>query len=397
MQNLTLRNGRKRSKKNKSQQQRNNTNTTMSNDAMSREKIERALLSEAEQYSRSRVLELERKLQDLLIQDDFSKQEMEKLRSQLGNMSQLTNLADQLKRDNANLCADLESNQRYMQQELSRRDNSSIQRDQLTRHVRRLENNNEGLRRKLVESDTRLAAANDRAASLRDHLAKTMQRAAELEQFEQKTGQSNEEENVFGQALLERLEELEAELVFARAAATRTTTRYVLREATEPFQPVLMDQVHTITGRVNKVSGVFTNRKQAELQGHYSKMLMDYKALSGRQEEIEKEHNSMVEENELLRKQLRDCTVQLRNSRMQTAMKLAMQKSKMGKSMLSSNLYLSRGGRQSQKSFMMQGNSTTRTSKGNGLQITNAIQTSLPKLKKQRSRTKIVDVSIPSF
>jgi len=361
---------------------------------MSREKIERALLSEGEQYNRSRVLELERKLQDLHIQDDFSKQEIERLRSELSNMSQLSNLADQLKRDNANLCADLESTQRYMQQELSRRDNSSIQRDQLTRHVRRLENSNEDLRKKCVEAESRLSSANDRAASLRDHLAKTMQRAAELEKFREQKG-GEDDSGVFGQALLERLEEQETELQYARAAAARTTTRYVLREATAAFEPVLMDVVNTVTGRTNKVSGVYSSRRAAELQGHYSKMLLDYKAMSGRHENLEKEHSTMVEETELLRKQLRDCTIALRNSRMQTAMKLAMQKSTLSKQKLSSNLYLSRGGgRYPNPNYPPMTGERSRNNTA-GLQITSSAYSNLPKLKKQRSRTKIVDVHVP--
>lgn len=152
-----------------------------SDETVSREKIERALLSEADHFNRTRVIELERQVQELMIAADFKEQQIEKLRSELGNMTQLSNLTDQLKRDNANLCADLEANQLYMQQEFSQRDNTSVQRDELIRKLRRADKKNDTLRKKCIESDSRLAAANERASKLRDHLAKTMQRATEIE------------------------------------------------------------------------------------------------------------------------------------------------------------------------------------------------------------------------
>ena len=155
---------------------------------------------------------------------------------------------------------------------------------------------------------------------------------------------SGEGSGVFGAALIERLEELEEELQFAKAAAARITTRYVLREATKAFQPVYMEEIHTVTGRFNKVSGVFASRKTAEMTGQLSKLKLDYKSLSMQHETIEKEYTGMVEETEMLRRQLKDCMKQLRNSRLETAMKLAMQKSVLSKEKLSSALYLSRGG-----------------------------------------------------
>jgi chromosome segregation ATPase len=371
---------------------------------VTREKVEHALLSEGEQFNRSRVLELERQVQNLLIQDDIHKQEIERLRGELGNMTQLRNLIQQLKRDNANLCADLEQSQHYVQQELSRRDTSSIQRDQLTRHTKQLDQNNVNLRKKLVEADARLAAANDRAGNLRDHLAKTMKRAAELEAIRDQRGSKEEEGGVFGQAMLERLEELEAELVFTRAAAARTTTKYVLREATGAFEPVMLEEVHTIAGRGTKVSGVFGNRKTAELYGRNSKLTMDYKSLSKTHKDMEKDHSMMVEETEMLKKQLRDCTVQLRNARMQTAMKLAMQKSVLSKQKLSSNLYSSRGGigggHSTSHSDMRLANEKTRNA---SLQIASSQYSNsrstpqlLPVLQNQLSKTRILDVLIPT-
>lgn len=321
---------------------------------VSREQIERALLSEADHFNRTRVIELERHVQELMLAADLKDAHIEKLNGELGHMAQLSNLTDQLKRDNANLCADLETNQLYMQQEFSQRDNTSVQRDELRRKLRRAEKKNETLRKQCIESDSRLAAANERASKLRDHLAKTMQRAAEMEnrhghKFGAEGGGggvqgSGEGSGVFGAALIERLEELEAELQFAKAAAARITTRYVLREATEAFQPVYMEEIHTVTGRFNKVSGVFASRKTAEMTGQLSKLKLDYKSLSMRHETIEKEYTGMVEETEMLRRQLKDCMKQLRNSRLETAMKLAMQKSVLSKEKLSSALYLSRGG-----------------------------------------------------
>lgn len=328
---------------------------------VSREQIERALLSEADHFNRTRVIELERHVQELMLAADLKDAHIEKLNGELGHMAQLSNLTDQLKRDNANLCADLEANQLYMQQEFSQRDNTSVQRDELRRKLRRTEKKNETLRKQCIESDSRLAAANERASKLRDHLAKTMQRAAEMEnRHGHRSGAeggggggvqgSGEGSGVFGAALIERLEELEAELQFAKAAAARITTRYVLREATKAFQPVYMEEIHTVTGRFNKVSGVFASRKTAEMTGQLSKLKLDYKSLSMRHETIEKEYTGMVEETEMLRRQLKDCMKQLRNSRLETAMKLAMQKSVLSKEKLSSALYLSRGGGRSRGS-----------------------------------------------
>jgi hypothetical protein len=326
---------------------------------VSREQIERALLSEADHFNRSRVIELERHVQELMLAADMKDAHIEKLNGELGHMAQLSNLTDQLKQDNANLCADLEANQLYMQQEFSQRDNTSVQRDELKRKLRRTEKKNETLRKQCIESDSRLAAANERASKLRDHLAKTMQRAAEMEnRHGHKSGAegsgsggggggvegSGEGSGVFGAALIERLEELEEELQFAKAAAARITTRYVLREATKAFQPVYMEEIHTVTGRFNKVSGVFASRKTAEMTGQLSKLKLDYKSLSMQHETIEKEYTGMIEETEMLRRQLKDCMKQLRNSRLETAMKLAMQKSVLSKEKLSSALYLSRGG-----------------------------------------------------
>jgi chromosome segregation ATPase len=405
------------------------------NEAISQGKIERALLSEAEQFNRTRVLELERQVQDLMLADDFKEQTIERLRSELGSMTQLSNLAEQLKRDNAHLSADLEANQRFMRQEFSKRDNTSVQRDELTRKVRRIERKNDSLRKQFQEAKSQLTAANERAANLREHLAQIMQRSAQMEKQQEQGGGNSvggiENTPTFGAALLERLEELEAELKLAKAASTRTTTRYVLREATEAFQPVYMEEVHTVTGRFNKVSGVFSSRKTAEMAGHLSKLKLDYKALSAAHEDMEKEYVSMVEETETLRRHLDECMKQLRNSRLQTAMKLAMQKSVLSKQKLSSALYMSRGGERSMgmngslgmgiggkkmngSRFLNTAASTLGISrsntaggiaKGNALQITPKVKTpssimkskNLPKLKKNISKTKIVDVAIPSI
>jgi hypothetical protein len=97
------------------------------------------LLSEADHFNRSRVIELERHVGELMLAADMKDAHIEKLNGELGHMAQLSNLTDQLKQDNANLCADLEANQLYMQQEFSQRDNTSVQRDELKRKLRRTE------------------------------------------------------------------------------------------------------------------------------------------------------------------------------------------------------------------------------------------------------------------
>ena len=320
----------------------------------SQAKLDSAMLTKGEAFSRNRVQQLERRVQEMAIHEDIVQAELERLREQAQLVPQLQALTEQLKRDNANLCADLESAQRFLKQHDRRRDNVAGQRDEFAMRTRRLEEENEMLRHRLSIADADLRTANERSDALRQNLSDALQRGAELERgggsksLAQDTG-------IFGEALLERLEEQESELVKVKAAAARTTTRYVLHEAAGPWEVATLDEIQVLarpgndgSGHVGKLKGkgrssVFSSRRAAEAQGQLGKLTMDYKRLREEHSAMEESHNSMIEEVEMLRRELENKTKRLRDARMQRNFKLAAQKASLTKQRLTRNLYMSRG------------------------------------------------------
>ena len=105
----------------------------------SQAKLDSAMLTKGEAFSRNRVQQLERRVQEMAIHEDIVQAELERLREQAQLVPQLQALTEQLKRDNANLCADLESAQRFLKQHDRRRDNVAGQRDEFAMRTRRLE------------------------------------------------------------------------------------------------------------------------------------------------------------------------------------------------------------------------------------------------------------------
>ena len=314
----------------------------------SKQKIESAMLTESEHFTRSRIQQLERKIQEMAIHEDIVQAELEKLREQAQLVPQLRALSEQLKQDNANLCADLESAQTFLRQHDVRRDNIEGQRDKYQVRNRRLEDINKQLRSQLSVANADLKSATERASSLRDSLSDALRRGVELEKLNGGGRTLAEDSGIFGEALLQRLEEQESELLEVKAAAARTRTRYILREPTGPWEVATLDEVTVMArhGDSNKGKGrssVFASRRAAEAQGQLSKLILDHKQLLADHSAMDQSHNSLVEETEMLRRELENRTKSLRNAKMHNNFKLAAQKASLTKQRLTRNLYMSRG------------------------------------------------------